>query len=94
MCTSDWTCNNSTVESFAKMLEETLPLVGSGVLEICTHPGFCDDELIRSSSWNAVRESDYHVLKWIAVNDWLKTNNISLDRFENSSARGIASRAT
>lgn len=83
ICTSLWTGQNGTVESFEKMVKESLPLVGEGALEICTHPGFCDDQLMQSSSWNTVRESDYRVLDSLARSGWLHANNISLDRFQN-----------
>ena len=56
------------------MILKTLPLVGEGTLEICTHPGFCDEELIASSSWNVVREVDHSVLYSLAKEKWFKSH--------------------
>jgi predicted glycoside hydrolase/deacetylase ChbG (UPF0249 family) len=84
ICTSDWTGQNGTVETFQEMVREKLPLAGNGILEICTHPGFCDEELIASSSWNAVREKDYEVLRLLAEQRWFESQGISLARFQAS----------
>lgn len=77
----DWTGQNKSSEEFKTIVRRKLSLVGEGVLEIVTHPGYCDDDLMASSSWNTVRENDYAVLLAIAKEDWFKKEGINLRRF-------------
>jgi predicted glycoside hydrolase/deacetylase ChbG (UPF0249 family) len=81
LCTSDWTGKNGTVESFKQMVHDALSLVGDGILEICTHPGFSDEALIHASSWNTVRETDYKVLRSLAEEGWFKEQGILFTHF-------------
>jgi predicted glycoside hydrolase/deacetylase ChbG (UPF0249 family) len=82
ICTSDWTGQNGTVETFQQMVREKLPLAEGGILEICTHPGFFDEELLSSSSWNKVREADYKVLRSLAEQRWFELQGINIARFQ------------
>ncbi len=82
LCSVNWTGKNKTLEdlkiSILKSFEN-LPI--DAVLEICTHPGFCDDELIKSSSWNICRENDFQCLLKLSQSSWLQDNDIKLIRF-------------
>jgi predicted glycoside hydrolase/deacetylase ChbG (UPF0249 family) len=63
------------------MVHDALSLVGDGILEICTHPGFSDEALIHASSWNTVRETDYKVLRSLAEEGWFKEQGILFTHF-------------
>ena len=80
--TSDWTGQDASVEDFQEIVRKKLSLVPNGILEVSTHPGFCDKELMSASSWNAVRENDHKVLLSLAQQGWLKFEGISLVRFQ------------
>ncbi|CAK9252634.1 unnamed protein product [Sphagnum jensenii] len=80
-CTSKWTGQNQGIESLKETIQENSGLAKDGVLEVVTHPGFCDDELIASSSWNIVRENDHNVLMDLAKDGWLKQMGFNLVRY-------------
>lgn len=81
LCISDWTGQNEPLSFLTSSIEKALPTVGDGVLEIVAHPGYLDDDLIKSSSWNSVRENDHIVLSQMAESKWLNQNNIELVSF-------------
>jgi predicted glycoside hydrolase/deacetylase ChbG (UPF0249 family) len=81
LCLSNWTGQNEPLSFLKSRIEEALPQVGDGVLEVVAHPGYLDDDLLKSSDWNSVRENDHDVLRQLAKSKWLKDNNIDLISF-------------
>lgn len=62
----DWTCSG---ESYLCLVDRLRELAGSdptSVVELVSHPGHCDDELVRLSSFNKCRESDFSTLLALA----------------------------
>lgn len=79
---SNWTGTNSSIGDLIEDIQTGLQNVESGSLEIVTHPGFCDEDLLKSSSWNVVRENDYKVLKELGRSNWLNKMGIKLLSFQ------------
>ncbi len=80
-CTKTWTGQNKDSESLKWDILRNLDLIDKGVLEVVTHPGFCDDDLMASSGWNTVRENDHNVLLELARSGWLGEMDIKLVRY-------------
>ncbi len=74
----DWTGRHLPLSALQKIILAAMPAVGDGVFEIVSHPGYLDDDLIKSSSWNTVRENDYNELLALSKSNWLEDNNINL----------------
>ena len=75
---SDWTGQNKDINELKQIILESLEQVEEGIPELVVHPGFCDEELIASSTWNSVRENDHNVLLALSEEKWLEQNNITL----------------
>ncbi|MDD9911592.1 MAG: ChbG/HpnK family deacetylase [Alphaproteobacteria bacterium] len=82
LMTSDWTGTDQPVDVLKESILENLEKVGDGVLEIVTHPGYCDDELVKKSPWNENRVNDHKVLLELAKEGWLASQGIRLFRYE------------
>ena len=65
----------------AKLSEAKAQCQRGDVIELVTHPGYCDDYLISISGLNTAREHDLHVLKKIANKDFRGLNNIVLVKY-------------
>lgn len=81
LCDTDWTGQNKNLDNLKQIILDKISKVDDGILEIVSHPGFCDDELIASSSWNTVRENDHKVLMELAKEGWLQKNDIKLIQY-------------
>jgi len=83
LCSIEWTGKFNDLDFLKQSIMNGFDQLSKGqVLEICTHPGFCDDDLMSSSSWNECRENDYNVLLELSQTTWLEDNNIELIHFE------------
>jgi hypothetical protein len=83
ICESTWTGQNAPVDVLKEKIQTGLKQVGDGVLEIVAHPGYCDEELMKASSWNTVRENDHKVLLELAKSDWFEKMGIELVQYPN-----------
>lgn len=81
ICEGQWTGQNKNVSFLKEKILEKLDIVNDEVVEVISHPGYCDEELIASSSWNEVRENDYKVLLQLKEEKWLENNSIELTHF-------------
>ncbi len=81
LCNEEWSGKNNSLDSLKQIFLDAKDVVGSGVFELLTHPGFCDDDLMAASSWNTVRENDYNVLMELAEEGWLQKEGFKLIRF-------------
>jgi len=80
---NDWSGYDLDIDVLKSMIENEVSVLDGGVLDIITHPGFCDEELVKSSDWNTVRENDYNVLLALAREGWLTKKGIRLIGYEN-----------
>ncbi len=81
LCLNAWSGKNNDLDNLKQSILDKRDKMQTGVLEITTHPGFCDDELIKSSSWNTVRENDHKVLMELAEEGWLQKQGFNLIHF-------------
>lgn len=89
----DWTGQNDDLQSLKTLFIESFKQLSDGdILELVTHPGFCDEELLKASPWNSVRENDFQVLQQLAEEKWLASENISLTRFESTSSEALTNK--
>lgn len=76
----EWTGQNEPLGFLQQKITDAFEKTPEGVVEIVAHPGFCDEDLIKSSPWNTVRENDHNVLIELAQSGWLKEQGIELVR--------------
>lgn len=70
----------------AWILEDRLELLGKEYGMISTHCGYCDEELVRMSSFNVIRTKELYALTSPRVLDWVKQNDIELINFDEFAA--------
>lgn len=68
------------VETF--ILEDRLGLLGREYGMISTHAGYCDEELVRMSSYNVIRTKELYALCSPKVKKWVEDNGIELINME------------
>jgi predicted glycoside hydrolase/deacetylase ChbG (UPF0249 family) len=75
----DWTGRDLKAEDLKRQLVTTArSLGGRGSIEVVSHPGYCDAELIAVSSLNTRRNGDRMALHEIAASRWLTLNSFVL----------------
>lgn len=75
---SGFFAQTATVDTLIQLLEENK----DSDIEIMTHPGFCDLELYRNSSYNVQRINELDVLCSEKVLQFVKDNEIELSHYE------------
>ena len=78
---SDWTGQNKSLQELKISVLQLINSLNEGVPEIVVHPGFYDEELRVSSTWNEVRQNDYQILKELHEEKWLQSQGINLISF-------------
>lgn len=81
LCDNGWTGKDAPLDVLKDRITKGLSLCGDGVLELITHPGFVDDDLMKSSTWNTVRENDHAVLLELAESKWLEEQGIQMVKY-------------
>lgn len=78
-CLTEFYGYNAEISS--EYLLSILKLMTDGVHELMCHPGFADQELINSSSYNTPRELELEVLTSPEVSGWIQEQGIQLIPF-------------
>lgn len=79
---NQWTGHGSSASELkALMLDTALSLSPVDILEVVTHPGFCDEHLIGVSRLNVAREADHEALLSLAREDWFTAMQLQLVRY-------------
>jgi chitin disaccharide deacetylase len=75
----DWTGTRSPLAELKTLLVQSASRIGhNGSIEVVTHPGYCDSELMLASSLNRARDDDATALRELAADDWLTANDFVL----------------
>ncbi len=75
---------DTDVEKF--ILDDELGILGHEYGVIGTHCGYCDEELVRMSSFNVIRTKELYALTSPRVKQWVKDNDIELINFDQFAA--------
>lgn len=79
---NQWTGRGLDCDKLKEMIIKYVAMLNADeVLEVVTHPGYCDDLLRSISSLNVERENDHRVLMQLATEDWLESHGHELVRF-------------
>lgn len=73
----DFYSDNATLEGFKKIIEDC----PEGTIEIMTHPGYLDEELMNISSYNVYRQKELEILTNKDAIEWIKSKGIKLIDF-------------
>lgn len=78
----DWTGRFLDVNTLLTKISDAMTASEKGdVVELVTHPGYCDDYLISVSALNTAREHDFHILMQLANEGFWNFNNVVLVRY-------------
>nr|MDT0661184.1 ChbG/HpnK family deacetylase [Micromonospora sp. DSM 115978] len=88
----DWTGRLLSLDVLKEALLLLPPEQRAGLVEIVTHPGYCDEDLTTISSLNIGREKDLIALAQLGTEQWLTLNHFRLVSYPDLAP--VASRRT
>ena len=73
-----WTGKNLGIAKLRNAILEAFANRNRSTVELVTHPGYCDEELIQISRLSSARETDLSAVRELTADDWLSSHDISL----------------